>query len=105
MSWPGSTARPVRLADVATPVEGGWNDKVASWLGDTRAIILAVQRQPMPIPWRWWMAVQALIPEIRASLPGDIALDVMNDRFGLHPEMPWRTCSSPCSWASRWWWR
>ncbi len=26
------------------------------------------------------MAVQALIPEIRASLPADIALDVMNDR-------------------------
>ncbi len=71
---------PVRLADVATPVEGVENDKVASWLGDTRAIILAVQRQPDANTVAVVDAVQALIPEIRASLPADIALDVMNDR-------------------------
>jgi multidrug efflux pump subunit AcrB len=37
---------PVRVSDVATPVDGVENDRVAAWLDGKRAIVLGVQRQP-----------------------------------------------------------
>jgi HAE1 family hydrophobic/amphiphilic exporter-1 len=37
---------PVRLHDLGEVVDSVENDKIASWRGDTRAIVLAVQRQP-----------------------------------------------------------
>ena len=36
---------PVRLDDVATPIDSVENNKIASWNVDQRAIVLAVQRQ------------------------------------------------------------
>ncbi len=78
VSWVNGA--PVRLADVAEPIDGLENDKVASWLGDTRAIILAVQRQPDANTVAVVDAVKALIPQIRADLPADVSLDVLNDR-------------------------
>ncbi len=78
VSW--INGAPVRLADVAEPVDGLENDKVASWLGDTRAIILAVQRQPDANTVAVVDEVRALIPQIRSELPADVALDVLNDR-------------------------
>jgi multidrug efflux pump subunit AcrB len=46
---------PVRVADVATAVDGVENDKVASWMNGRRAILLA-SASPMPTPSRWWIA-------------------------------------------------
>ena len=37
---------PVRISDIGTAIDSVENDKVASWYNKTRAIILAVQRQP-----------------------------------------------------------
>jgi len=37
---------PVRISDVATSIDSVENDKVATWLDGTRAIVLAVYRQP-----------------------------------------------------------
>src|SRR5690349_14328242 len=37
---------PVRIADVATAIDGVENERVASWLNGQRALLLAVQRQP-----------------------------------------------------------
>ncbi len=37
---------PVRLEDVGQVNDGVQSDKVASWFSGTRAIVLAVQRQP-----------------------------------------------------------
>ncbi len=78
VSW--INGAPVRLADVAEPIDGLENDKVASWLGDTRAIILAVQRQPDANTVAVVDEVRALIPQIRSELPADVSLDVLNDR-------------------------
>ncbi len=78
VSW--INGAPVRLADVAEPIDGLENDKVASWLGDTRAIILAVQRQPDANTVAVVDEVRALIPQIRSDLPADVSLDVLNDR-------------------------
>ncbi len=37
---------PVRISDVATAIDSVENDKVASWLDGTRAIVMGVYRQP-----------------------------------------------------------
>jgi hydrophobe/amphiphile efflux-1 (HAE1) family protein len=71
---------PVRVADVATATDGVENDKVASWLNGERAIILAVQRQPDANTVEVVDAVKGLLPKIRAELPANISIDVLNDR-------------------------
>ena len=37
---------PVRLEEVGRVIDGVENDKVAGWVGDQRAVVLAIQRQP-----------------------------------------------------------
>jgi len=41
------------------------NDKIATWLNDERAIVLAIQKQPTPIPSQWWMACGRKLPALR----------------------------------------
>ena len=71
---------PVRLADVATAVDGVENEKNASWLDGDRAIILAVQRQPDANTVDVVDRARALLPAIRAELPAGVSIDVLNDR-------------------------
>ncbi len=71
---------PVRIADLATAVDGVENDKVASWLNGNRAIILAVQRQPDANTVEVVDRAKALLPSIRAELPAGVSIDIQNDR-------------------------
>ncbi|MDB5511177.1 MAG: efflux transporter permease subunit [Enterovirga sp.] len=71
---------PVRVADVASAVDGVENDKVASWLDGKRAIILAVQRQPDANTVEVVDRARSLLPAIRAELPAGVSIDVLNDR-------------------------
>ena len=71
---------PVRLEDVATVSDGVENERIASWYNDTRAIILAVQRQPGTNTVEVVDAVRAVLPEVQAQLPAAITLDLMLDR-------------------------
>ncbi len=48
VSW--INGAPVRLADVAEPIDGLENDKVASWLGDTRPSSSPSSASPTPTP-------------------------------------------------------
>ena len=43
---------PVRISDVATAIDSVENDKVASWLDGTRAIVLPSTASPTPTPSR-----------------------------------------------------
>jgi HAE1 family hydrophobic/amphiphilic exporter-1 len=43
---------PIRLQELGQVVDGVENDKVASWFSGTRAVVLAVQRQPGRTRWR-----------------------------------------------------
>ena len=74
----GGTA--IHLSDVASVIDSVENLQSASWLNDTRGIVLAVQRQPDANTVEVVDKVKALIPSIRAGLPGTIDLQVMNDR-------------------------
>src|SRR4051812_37026548 len=71
---------PVRLADVATAVEGPENAKIAGWMNTEPAIIITVQRQPGANVIDVVDSIQALLPRLRATLPAAADLIVLSDR-------------------------
>src|SRR6478609_3177841 len=71
---------PVRVSDVATAVDSVENDKVASWLNGTRAILLACYRQPDANTVEVVDRVKAMLPAIQSELPSGVEISVMNDR-------------------------
>jgi HAE1 family hydrophobic/amphiphilic exporter-1 len=71
---------PVRISDVATAVDGVENDKVASWLDGTRAIVMGVYRQPDANTVEVVDRVKAMLPAIRAELPSGVDISVLADR-------------------------
>jgi hydrophobic/amphiphilic exporter-1 (mainly G- bacteria), HAE1 family len=71
---------PVRLQDVATPVDSVENDQVASWFNGTPAIQLAIFRQPDANTVEVVDAIKALIPVFESQLPASIQIHVLLDR-------------------------
>src|SRR4029077_19914311 len=71
---------PVRLEDVARVTDGIENKRVASWYGDTRGIVLGVQRQPGANTVQVVDDILSLLPDLRAQLPAGIELKVLIDR-------------------------
>jgi multidrug efflux pump len=71
---------PIRVSDVANVVDGAENTKLAAWVNDTPAIVLNVQRQPGTNIISVVDTVQALLPQIEASLPEGIHVQTVSDR-------------------------
>ena len=71
---------PVRISDVATVIDGVENAKLAAWVNADRAIVLNIQRQPGTNIISVVDTVQALLPQIKASLPQGINVEVITDR-------------------------
>ena len=71
---------PVRLDDVASAVNSVENDKIATWLVDRRAIILAIQRQPGANTVETVDAIKRVLPVFQAKLPAAIKMNVLYDR-------------------------
>jgi multidrug efflux pump len=71
---------PVRLDDVAEVVDGVENAQLAGWSGDSRAIILNVYRQPGANVIQTADHVKALLPQLKASLPQGIDVNILADR-------------------------
>ncbi len=71
---------PVRLGDVASVLDSVENIRTASWHNGTRAIVMAVQRQPDANTVEVVDRVRALLPTFRAQLPPSAKVEVMNDR-------------------------
>src|SRR5215211_4798115 len=71
---------PVRLADVATAIEGAENTKLAGWMNTDPAVIVTVQRQPGANVIDVVDRIQALLPRLRATLPAPVDLTVLSDR-------------------------
>ena len=72
--------RAVKLEEVAHVYNGVENDKTASWVGDTRALYLAIQRQPGTNTVAVVDAVRELLPRLQAQLPAAVQLNVRSDR-------------------------
>ncbi|MEA2904997.1 MAG: hypothetical protein QOI12_2384 [Alphaproteobacteria bacterium] len=71
---------PVKLEEVADVVEGVENNRVASWLNDSRSVVLAIQRQPSANTVAVVDAVRDRLPSYRESVPAAVNLQVLNDR-------------------------
>ena len=71
---------PVHLSDVASVVESAENVKLSSWMNDTDAILLNVQRQPGANVISVVDQIKKILPEIEAGLPGSISVTVLTDR-------------------------
>ena len=71
---------PIRLSDVANIIDGVENTQLAGWAGDKRAIILNIQRQPGANIIDVADHVKALLPQLQASLPSGVNIDILSDR-------------------------
>ena len=71
---------PVRLQELGSVIDSVENDKIASWFRDTRAIILAVQRQPGTNTVEVVDAIKQLIPTFKAQMPASVNLNILFDR-------------------------
>ncbi|HJQ98473.1 MAG TPA: efflux RND transporter permease subunit [Candidatus Polarisedimenticolaceae bacterium] len=77
---------PVRLSEIAHVVDGVENDKTAAWFKGSRAIILAVQRQPGSNTVKVAEDVKKLLPAFEAALPAAAKLEILNDRSEMVKE-------------------
>jgi hydrophobic/amphiphilic exporter-1 (mainly G- bacteria), HAE1 family len=75
---------PVRLEQLGHVLDSVQNDKVAAWFctatNTTRAIILAIQRQPGANTVEVVDSIKRLLPQFREVIPAAVHLDVLFDR-------------------------
>ncbi len=71
---------PVRLQELGSVIDSVENNKVASWFKDTRAVVLAIQRQPGTNTVAVVASIKKLIPTFRQQMPAAVNLDILFDR-------------------------
>jgi multidrug efflux pump len=71
---------PVLLSDVANVIDDAENVKQAAWMNEVPAVILNIQRQPGANIIGVVDRIQALLPQLRASLPSSVQLAILTDR-------------------------
>jgi HAE1 family hydrophobic/amphiphilic exporter-1 len=75
---------PVRLAQLGNVLDSVQNDKVAAWFNtatnSTRAIILAIQRQPGVNTVAVVDKIKRLLPQFGREIPASVHLDILFDR-------------------------
>lgn len=71
---------PVRLQELGRVTDSVQNDKVAAWFNNTRAIMLAIQRQPGVNTVATVDAIKAILPQFREIMPASINLEIHYDR-------------------------
>jgi len=71
---------PVRVADVASVVDGVEDAQKAAWMNTTPAVIMNVQRQPGANIINVVDRIEALLPQLTSSLPPSVKVTVLTDR-------------------------
>src|SRR3954471_16158418 len=71
---------PVHLSDVADVIDDAENIRQAAGVDDKQAVIVNIQRQPGANIIEVVDHVKALLPQLRASLPGAVNLQILTDR-------------------------
>jgi multidrug efflux pump len=78
ISWRAGS--PLRLGDLAT-VENGAEDRfLAAWANDQPAVLINIQRQPGANVIEVADSVQALLPQLTATLPAAVNVAMLSDR-------------------------
>jgi HAE1 family hydrophobic/amphiphilic exporter-1 len=71
---------PVKLSEVARVIDSVENDKIATWFNDSRAIVLAIQRQPDANTVQVVDDVRAKLVAVRGQVPPAIQMTPLFDR-------------------------
>jgi HAE1 family hydrophobic/amphiphilic exporter-1 len=71
---------PVRLDQLGRIIDSVENDKIAGWYNNTRAIVLAIQRQPGTNTIEVVNSIKNLLPVFRSQMPASMNLDILFDR-------------------------
>ncbi|HUY92103.1 MAG TPA: multidrug efflux RND transporter permease subunit [Pirellulales bacterium] len=71
---------PIKLSDVADVIDGAENERQAAWMNDSPAVILNIQRQPGANIIEVVDRIKSLLPQLRASLPPAISVEILTDR-------------------------
>ncbi len=71
---------PLRLGDVATIISAAEDRRLAAWSNELPAVLVNVQRQPGANVIEVVDRVRALLPQLSASLPAAVDLNVLTDR-------------------------
>ncbi|ABQ26550.1 efflux RND transporter permease subunit [Geotalea uraniireducens] len=71
---------PVRLQELGQVIDSVENDKVASWYKNTRAVVLAIQRQPGTNTIEVVDSIKKLLPVFRSQMPASVDLNILYDR-------------------------
>jgi multidrug efflux pump len=70
----------LRLKDVAEIIDGAENERLAAWANESQAVLLNIQRQPGANVIEVVERIQALLPEVTASMPAGLDVVVLTDR-------------------------
>jgi HAE1 family hydrophobic/amphiphilic exporter-1 len=71
---------PIKLNQIARVIDSVENDQIATWYNDSRAIVLAIQRQPDANTVEVVDTVRARLPLLRAQVPPAISMAPLFDR-------------------------
>ncbi|KAF1053006.1 MAG: Multidrug resistance protein MdtB [Stenotrophomonas maltophilia] len=71
---------PLRLRDVASVEDDAENTRLAAWANDSPAVVLNIQRQPGANVIEVVDRVKAMLPQLQATLPGSLKVEVLTDR-------------------------
>jgi HAE1 family hydrophobic/amphiphilic exporter-1 len=71
---------PVRLEQLGNVLDSVQNNKSEAWYDSTRAVVLAVQRQPGANTVEVVDNIKKLLPQFRAAIPAAVNLEVLIDR-------------------------
>ncbi|WP_116140832.1 efflux RND transporter permease subunit [Trinickia diaoshuihuensis] len=71
---------PIVLDSIAHAGIGPEDSQQAAWIGDKPAVIVNIQRQPGANVIQVVDQIRALLPQLTASLPAGVKLDVLTDR-------------------------
>jgi HAE1 family hydrophobic/amphiphilic exporter-1 len=71
---------PIKLNQIARVIDSVENDQIATWFNDSRAIVLAIQRQPDANTVEVVDTVRARLPLLRAQVPPAISMAPLFDR-------------------------
>ncbi|MFI5227455.1 MAG: efflux RND transporter permease subunit, partial [Gemmatimonadales bacterium] len=71
---------PVHLGDLGQVLDDVQNNKAAAWFGQTRGVILAVQRQPGTNTVAVADAVRALMSQLKTQVPASVSISLLYDR-------------------------
>ncbi|MBI4644519.1 MAG: efflux RND transporter permease subunit, partial [Deltaproteobacteria bacterium] len=72
--------KPVRLEELGRAFDSVENNKIASWYKNSRAIVLAIQRQPGTNTIEVVDSIKKLLPTLRRQIPASVNIVTLYDR-------------------------